>query len=264
MKKIIIAIVLGWYCTVVTAQVEMAIEGAVQVGNGNNVAPVAGTIRWNGADLEGYNGYEWISLTSGKTADITDVDGNTYQTVRIGELVWMAENLRTSKYSDGTAIPRVTGDAEWDALTTGAFCWFDNDAATEIPHGKLYNWYAVETEELCPVGWRMPSETDFLNMFEYLGGQDGAGAKLKSTDQDYWVFSTGNTNETGFNGVANAGRLVDGAFSDYFYYSAKFWSSSEDDASEAWYMSLSSQSHNAFFNHVGKQFGFSVRCVKIQ
>lgn len=88
-----------------------------------------------------------------ETVNVTDIDGNVYKTLTIGSQTWLAENLKTTKYNDGNAIPNITGDIEWDASDTDAFCWYDNDAAThKATYGALYNWYLVNTGKLCPDG----------------------------------------------------------------------------------------------------------------
>ena len=90
--------------------------------------------------------------------EIADSDGNTYKTLIIGEQEWFAENLKTSKYNDGTTIPNVTNDTQWSNETIGAWCHYDNDSDYECTYGKLYNWYAVETGKLCPTGWHVPTD----------------------------------------------------------------------------------------------------------
>ncbi|MFY0690217.1 MAG: BspA family leucine-rich repeat surface protein, partial [Cyclobacteriaceae bacterium] len=100
---------------------------------------------------------------------VPDVDENDYSGVVIGTQVWMGENLATSKYNDGTTIPKVTDNTAWSNLTTPGYAWYDNDSATNAPtYGALYNWYAVETGELCPTGWHVPSDTEWTTLEDYL------------------------------------------------------------------------------------------------
>jgi uncharacterized protein (TIGR02145 family) len=103
---------------------------------------------------------------------LTDQDGNIYKTITIGNQVWMAENLRTTKYNDGTAIPNVTGKSEWCALTTGAYCNYNNtkNVDTISTYGRIYNWYAVNTGKLAPPGWHVPNDEDWRTLTDYLGG----------------------------------------------------------------------------------------------
>jgi len=138
---------------------------------------------------------------------VTDIDGNTYNTVKIGNQVWMQENLKTTTYNDGTPIPNVTDNTEWSNLTTGAYCWYDNDETTyKDTYGALYNWYTVETGNLCPSGWHVPMYTEWLEMDSFLGDID-IGGKLKETGTTHWLPpNTGATNESGFSALPAGGR----------------------------------------------------------
>ena len=100
-----------------------------------------------------------IDTTTNST--ITDVDGNVYTSVTIGTQEWMTENLRTSKYSDGSAIPNVKDDTQWSNLSTAAWSHYDNDNQYDTIYGKLYNWYTVETGKLCPTGWHVPTDAEW-------------------------------------------------------------------------------------------------------
>ena len=103
---------------------------------------------------------------------VLDVDGNTYKTIQIGTQLWMAENLKTTKFNDGTLIPEVRGSSEWNNLTKPAYCWYDNDSATyRAAYGALYNWYTVNTTKLCPSGWHAPTDTEWNTLLIYLGKQ---------------------------------------------------------------------------------------------
>ena len=116
-----------------------------------------------------------------KTLDgINDIDGNAYNKVTIGRQTWLVENLRTTKYNDGTLIPLVQDNTAWSNLITPGYCWFDNDeVANKNPYGALYNWYAVNTGKLCPSGWHVPTDTEWTTLIDNLGGLDVAGGKLK-------------------------------------------------------------------------------------
>ena len=130
---------------------------------------------------------------------ITDIDGNTYKTVTIGTQTWMAENLKVTKYNDGIAIPNVTDNTAWRELTTGALCDYGNTPSNSETYGKLYNWHAVNTGKLCPTGWHVPSDAEWTELTDYLGGTSVAGDKLKETGSTHWSnLRTGATNETGF------------------------------------------------------------------
>jgi uncharacterized protein (TIGR02145 family) len=125
-------------------------------------------------------GNEIFFSTKGATGTVSDVDGNTYQTIQIGTQIWMAENLKTTKYNDETSIPNVTDATEWLNLTTPGYCWYNNDAATyKTPYGAMYNWYAVNTGKLCPAGWHVPSEPEFYVLDDYLGSEGDSVGKIK-------------------------------------------------------------------------------------
>jgi uncharacterized protein (TIGR02145 family) len=181
---------------------------------------------------------ERIEILEGKK--ILDIDGNIYNTVKIGNQVWMKENLRTSKYNNGELIANIPGSDVWAGLPTGAYCWYNNDSATyNIPYGKLYNWFAVDTGNLCPIGWHVPSNADWTILTNYLGGLSVAGGKLKEAGYDHWLSpNTNATNESGFTAVGTGYLHYSGAFwglGTYCFY----WSSNEYNISQAYGRPLS-------------------------
>ncbi|MCO5247656.1 MAG: fibrobacter succinogenes major paralogous domain-containing protein [Chitinophagales bacterium] len=124
-----------------------------------------------------------------KYGSVTDIDGNKYATIEIGATksgrttgtqVWMAENLRVTRYNDGTTIPHVTDDGQWEKLAVGAYSVYDNSSKYDEIYGKLYNWYAVETDKLCPEGWHIPTDYEWDILEAYLG--DNVGGQMKSTN----------------------------------------------------------------------------------
>lgn len=137
---------------------------------------------------------------SGEKGTVTDVDGNVYQTIGIGSQFWIAENLKTTKYNDGTSIPLVTDNRDWSLLFTPAYCWYNNDEINnKITYGALYNWYTLNTGKLCPSGWHVPNNTEWAVLASYLGGPEVAGGKMKVPGTDYWNSpNTGATNSSGF------------------------------------------------------------------
>lgn len=112
---------------------------------------------------------------------VTDTEGNTYKTIKTVTQTWMAENLKTTKYNDGTLIPNVSDNTAWTQLSSGAYCWYSNDINNKSTFGALYNWYAVNTGKLCPEGWHVPGDDEWTTLTGYLGGEDVAGGKMKST-----------------------------------------------------------------------------------
>lgn len=209
------------------------------------------------------------SITFSRTEQntVTDVDGNIYSIVEIGSQTWFAENLRTSHYNDNTPIPMVSEATEWSSLTTGAYSWFDNDSAShEIPYGKLYNWYTVTSEKLCPAGWHVPVESEWLQLADYLGGTGVAGGKLKATGTledgtGLWEApNTGATNETGFSALPGGRRYGNGAFEQKG--SKSSWWSSQDVSGYSFFWSTGNSNGNLSGNSQSFNNGMSVRCVK--
>ena len=206
--------------------------------------------------------------TETSSDEIADSDGNTYKTLIIGEQEWFAENLKTSKYNDGTTIPNVTNDTQWSNETTGAWCHYDNDIDYECTYGKLYNWYAVETGKLCPTGWHVPTDAEWTVLTDYLtanghSGKEGTTLKATSGWNDSWDGSSGNgTDNYGWKGLPGGSRKYDGYFNtirnDGFW-----WSSSQYGADYAWYSSLSCTSGFVRrYNFSSKEGGLSVRCLR--
>ncbi len=207
---------------------------------------------------------EWLNqnLTYGT---VTDRDGNSYATIKIGNQEWMAENLRTSRYCNGDAIPNITDNFEWAYLTTGAWSVYDNESENIIPHGYLYNWYAVDDERnICPCGWHVPSDEEWKTLTDYLGGRTGAGTVLKTTTG--WIDHNdedGNgTNESGFSATPSGLRKPFGAY-NRFGITASWWSSTGNVGifDMSWNRFLSNISDDIGRWTMEKEFGLSVRCV---
>ncbi|NCU33313.1 MAG: hypothetical protein EOM23_10400, partial [Candidatus Moranbacteria bacterium] len=154
-----------------------------------------------------------------------------FKTVTIGDQLWMAKNLNVDKFRNGDPIPHAQTAEEWlHAGENGqpAWCYYDNDPANGKIYGKLYNWYAVrDWRGLAPEGWRVPSDEDWEELIDLIGGEEGAGGKLKATDTTYWKSPNfGATNETGFTGLPGGGRGGSGSFGGVGGY-GNFWSSTE-------------------------------------
>ncbi len=169
---------------------------------------------------------------------ISDIDGNTYKTIAIGTQTWMAENLKTTRYNTGEAIPNIKNNQGWDQLTAGAFCWYKNDSVfNKSRYGALYNWYAVHTGKLSPTGWRVATDDDWtiLEMFLGMPLPDNTvsretfdeGNKLKESGTTHWKSPNGGRNTSGFSALPG-GSLYNHETSsfglgDYGYW----WTSSE-------------------------------------
>jgi len=194
---------------------------------------------------------------------VKDYDGNVYGIVTIGTQKWMTENLKTTKYNDGTAIPLVTNNTAWSNLTTPGYCWYRNEETTYGgTYGALYNWYVVEAGNVCPTGWHIPTDTEWTVLTDYLGGANVAGGKLKETGTTYWTTpNTGATNETGFTALPGGYRDNSGSFANVGG-SGYWWSATEHDATTAWFRVLYCNSSNVSQVADNKKIGFSVRCLR--
>ena len=205
-----------------------------------------------------------------------DIDGNVYRTVVIGNQEWFAENLKTTKYNDGTPIPTGHSDDEWVALTTGAYAVYpytsieglDTDAEVLDAYGALYNWYAVETGKLCPKGWHVPTDAEWTALTDYLGGLDVAGVKLKSSRTESAAHPRWNSPNTGATDEYGFSALPGG----YCYYSngmfyavgntGYWWSSTGSNASSAWNRGMISNDGTVYRFSEPKRSGLSVRCLR--
>jgi len=203
------------------------------------------------------------SCTKEDDNTIRDADGNVYTSVTIGTQVWMVENLKTTKYNDGTGIPLVTDDVQWSNLATGAFCWYENNISNKDIYGALYNWHAVSTGNLCPIGWHVPTDAEWTTLTTYLGGESVAGGKLKETGTTHWTTpNTDATNEMGFTALPG-GSLYNpvGAY-DGNGGNGHWWSSNSNSILNAWIMVMFYGNASVAMGSFGKHGGCSVRCVK--
>jgi uncharacterized protein (TIGR02145 family) len=199
--------------------------------------------------------------------NMTDQEGNQYKTIIIGNQEWMAENLKTSIYRNGDPISTNLSDAEWFNTTNtqlGAWAFPNNDSLFECPYGKLYNWYAVsDSRHVCPSGWHEPTNDEWTDLTNYLGGITLAGGKMKTTGLQYWNTPNSEaTNESGFSGLPSDSRNVNGTFSGIGSFGL-WWSSTDYVPNFAWLRNLEYNSGNVtnLFGY-NKQAGFSVRCLK--
>lgn len=202
---------------------------------------------------------------------VNDQDGNAYKTVIIGTQDWMAENLRTTRFNDNTTIPLVKDSTAWSKLITHAYCWYENDATTQQSiYGALYNWYAVNTDKLCPVGWHVPSDEEWITLRTYLGGEEIAGGKLKESGISHWQSpNTGATNQSGFTalpggvrGIVGTGNM--GKFGGRGTYSS-WWSTtriSSEPLSQIFGFRIHADYSRLFRSEFYVTDGVTVRCIK--
>jgi len=210
----------------------------------------------------------FISSTIAQRKALVDIDGNKYKTVKIGKQTWMSENLRTTKFTDGTLIPVVADSTEWANLKTPAIAWYNNDSIIyKAIHGVLYNWYVISKEDngnrsICPEGWRVPTDDDWTELSEFYGGNAVSGGKLKEPGTKNWVEPN---DEAWSNSVFLAlpgGRRTHNGSDLYAGYMVCFWTSTEYDDVFAWYRGLSFRSGNLGRSGANKRDGFYIRCIK--
>jgi uncharacterized protein (TIGR02145 family) len=194
---------------------------------------------------------------------VKDKDGNVYNTKKIGIQVWMVENLKTTKYNDGTPIPIVTDDSQWISLTTPAFCWYsNNEGIRNSGFGALYNYYAVNTGKLCPEGWHVPTTAEWNILEDYIGGQSVAGGKLKQTGTSNWRSpNTGATDEFGFSALPGGGRIANNGYYRYINEEGNWWTSN-GSVNNGDLRSINYDSPVLSFYTSSKRNGYSIRCIK--
>jgi uncharacterized protein (TIGR02145 family) len=199
---------------------------------------------------------------TGQKGEMTDKEGNTYKTIGIGTQIWMAENLRSTKLNDSTAILIITDSLEWINANEPALCWFNNDTSMNIPYGILYNYHAVNSGKLCPTGWHIPTDLEWSILIERLGGSNVAGGKLKVIGTEYWNKpNTVATNSSMFNAVPS-GVNWSGTFSGFGRY-CNWWSINKAEFEHIWTPSVW-YNRAVILNDapIKKSSGISVRCLK--
>ena len=220
-------------------------------------SPVAGLQIWciDCNALQVYDGTFWQNIYSSKVV---------LPNIPICSQVWMNKNLNVSRYRNGDVIPQVTDNAQWVFLTTGAWCWYNNDSATyAATYGKLYNWYAVnDSRGLAPTGWHIPSDFEWTTLENCLGGVGVAGGKMKETGTLHWLTpNTGATNSSGFTGLPGGCRKPDGQF-DFITNFGYLWSSTAGSNTDAWARSLVYSNASINRNYLSMNYGISIRCIK--
>jgi uncharacterized protein (TIGR02145 family) len=202
----------------------------------------------SGNDIDGYN-------------TVTDIDGNVYTTVSIGNQIWLNEDLKTTRFNDSTSILSVKENMSWAELKSPAYCWYDNDSLNNST-GALYNWYTVKSGKLCPTGWHIPSDSEWTTLINYLGGDSIAGEKFQETHTSIWGKKSKTNNTTSFNVVFAGFRYIDGICYDKGR-NATWWSSTEVSPEKALSRLISYGGTYIYrINYYSKSHGFSVRCIK--
>lgn len=203
----------------------------------------------------------------------TDIDGNSYKTVIIDDLVWFAENLKVTRFQNGDAIPNVSDSVAWAGLTGPGMCSYRNDSSYDCPQGKLYNFYvASDSRNPCPSGWRVPSLADLYKLIFYLDPEanaqqpgnwpNTAGGALKSTGLTYWRSPNANaTNLSGFSAIPNGGRNNAGLFSLSNNAAASYWLSTQVGPGMGFFLETAYTQDYAVRNAYFAKYGICIRCV---
>ena len=193
---------------------------------------------------------------------VTDYDGNVYTTVAIGNQQWLVENLKVTHYRNGDPVPLVTDGGTWINLTTGAYCWFNNNIENKATYGALYNWFTtIDERKIAPTGCHVPTEAEWAELIEYLGGREIAGGKMKETGTAHWLApNTGATNSSGFTGLPGGVRIVQGFAGMELV--GDWWSCTYDAGEIANAQSLNYQDTILYDADGPCVYGYSIRCLK--
>jgi uncharacterized protein (TIGR02145 family) len=201
------------------------------------------------------------------TGTISDIDGNQYYTVTIGNQLWMAENLKVTKYNDGTAIANLISGDDWHNTSGSAYCWYNNDINNKPIYGAIYNWHTLDlisngSKNVCPINWHVPTYSEWTTLINYLGNSL-AGGKLKEIGTTHWNFpNTGANNSTGFTAVPGGGR--GSTFGEFVFFgnNGVYWTSSISGNQYQSY-SIAYNSNELTLWHAGSMnWGHSIRCIK--
>jgi uncharacterized protein (TIGR02145 family) len=204
---------------------------------------------------------------NGSNNAITDIDGNVYHTVIIGTQVWMVENLRTTKYNDGYDITFAFDETAWEANTSGAYTWYNNNIdPNKDSYGALYNLFAVNTGKLAPKGWHVSTDQDWTILIDFLGGDSIARDKLREVGTAHWKSPNEDaTNETGFTALPGGDRCIINVCKVNFEGIGdigSWWSPEDNNEVYTFERTISSNYPKVFRDKVNYYMGFSVRCVK--
>ncbi len=251
-------------------------ENGNQQGEGRLVAGVRDG-NWKFWDISGQRSKDQLFdkgrlLETKLFISISDVDGNEYPYISIGDQVWMGENLKVTHYRDGTKIPNLIQSGDWVSTSSGAYCYYDNSDSLGENYGALYNWYAVngdidgdgtKDKELAPEGWHVPSDAEWQELVDYLGGDWEAGGKLKEIGINHWKNPNigGDADEKDFTALPGGRRDIFDDFSNEGN-EALFWSDTESRNGTAWCRTLFSSTNHVSHQRHGKTAGISVRLLR--
>lgn len=205
-----------------------------------------------------------ISACKNVPSNVKDIDGNVYKTVKIGKQIWMAENLRVTNYRNGDPIFNISDNIQWSIAKTGAYCNYNNNDSLGNIYGGLYNWHAIiDSRNIAPKGWHIPSSEEMQELINYLGGESVAGGRMKEKGTSKWLWpNTGASNISGFCAIPGGYRLnTEGSFHT-LESNCYLWTTTESYEIYSWskqvFYSLADENPELDF----LTYGFSVRCIK--
>ena len=211
------------------------------------------------------NEVSFKTAAAGVVGSVTDIEGNVYKTITIGTQEWMTENLRTTKYRDGTNIPLVDDNTIWrNNVSSDAYCNYDNNNSNASTYGHLYNWFAVNSSHnIAPAGWHVPTIEEWNTLINYLGGEAVAGGKMKETGTTHWTSpNTSADNSSGFTALPGGNRSGDTGLFFNIGSNGYWWSSTQYDATNATLLTLFNSTSTITQANKIKKAGYSVLCVK--
>lgn len=192
---------------------------------------------------------------------VVDIDGNIYNTIKIGNQVWMLDNLNVSRYRNGDAVNNVTDYDLWDVTTSGAWSFYENNKKFSKSYGRLYNWYAInDPRGLAPKGWHIPSYKEWRELIDCLGGDMVAGEFIKFYSR-IGHLSPRETMNSEFDNVFGGSRYLGGMFC-FRRYNGYFWTSTKKDINQSFYVNINFSNSNVYMDYDFNKNGLAVRCVK--
>jgi uncharacterized protein (TIGR02145 family) len=206
---------------------------------------------------------EFTTLNGGSSGGtVTDIDGNVYSTVTIGTQTWMKSNLKVKRYRNGGTISTNLSNTQWQNTSSPACAIYDDNSSNDDTYGKLYNWYTVNSGDLCPAGWHVPSDNEWTTLGDFLGGAGNAGGKMKATVSLWASPNSSATNSSGFTALPGGIRdSSDGFFKEKGSY-GNWWSATSFGSSDAIMRYIGNSSGTLGADSYPKKHGFSVRCIK--
>jgi uncharacterized protein (TIGR02145 family) len=227
-------------------------------------------------EWQGFDGQIWVKMNGEIASSPLPIPDTSIPSITIGSQIWSTNNLDVARYRNGDPIPQVTDSTQWANLTTGAWCWYNNDSTTyAVTYGRLYNWYAVnDPRGLAPQGWHVPTDAEWNILTKYIDPNadttqccsNNAGSAMKTTTG--WINNGNGTNSSGFSGLPGGLRIYED--SSFYYEDSSFygvgrggawWSSSAFDSTNVWYRALNLNSY-LFRRYINKRNGLSVRVVR--